>query len=138
MLENIAAAFSARILLARHAFWFFPTNAYNWSHNLNVQKWTRTQVSSETIQTQIVSSQNKDTSTAAQTNFRFDIDATHALENGWSNSYLLPGVIETEFSTPTFLLSGRSYALNSCVEILSGSLMADRSYFLWMLAVLRI
>ena len=90
VLENIAAAFSARILLARHAFWFFPTNAYNWSHNLNVQKWTRTQVSSETIQTQIVSSQNKDTSTAAQTNFRFDIDATHALENGWSNSYLLP------------------------------------------------
>ena len=90
VLENIACAFSARITLARHSFWFFPTNAFNWSHTLNVQTWTRTQVASETIQTQMVSTENKDTSTVVSTNFRFDLDATHSLGIGWANSYLLP------------------------------------------------
>ena len=91
VLENICTAFSARFTQARFGWWFIPPNAFNWSHDLNVQSWTRTQVASENIATeQDGSNDNKDTSTATQTNFRRDIETTHALENGWSNSYLLP------------------------------------------------
>ncbi len=90
VLENIANAFGARITLARFSFWFFPANALNWSHTLRVQKWTRTQVSSETIQTHLVSGANADTSTTEDVNFRHDIDSNHALGIGWSNTYLLP------------------------------------------------
>ena len=91
VLENIASAFSARITLARFSFWFFPPNALNWSHSLNVQRWTRALVAAENIDTvQDGSDDNKDTSTVSLTNFRFDIDSTHALGGGWSNSYLLP------------------------------------------------
>ena len=91
VLENIANAFGARITMARSSFWFFPANALNWSHTLRVQSWFRSQVSSETIQTQLVGGIfNGDTSTYSDVNFRHDIDANHALGIGWSNSYLLP------------------------------------------------
>ena len=51
VLENICTAFSARFTQARFGFWFIPPNAFNWSHDLNVQSWTRTQVASENIAT---------------------------------------------------------------------------------------
>jgi|TARA_B110000914_G_scaffold158844_1_gene139721 hypothetical protein len=90
VLENIANAFGARITMARHSFWFFPANALNWDHTLKVQKWTRAQVSSETIQTVQVIGNNADTASNDLVNFRYDIESTHALGDGWSNSYLLP------------------------------------------------
>lgn len=90
VLENISNAFGARITQARFSFWWFPANALNWSHSLRVQKWTRFQVASETIQTTLVVGANADTSSFDTVNFRHDADATHALGNGWMNSYLLP------------------------------------------------
>ena len=78
------------MFLSRFGWWFFPPNAYNWSHTLRVQKWTRTQVASETIQTVLSGSLNVNTSTAEDINFEQDVETNHALGEGWANSYLLP------------------------------------------------
>ena len=49
ILEHITNAFGARLYQNAFAWWFFPPNALNWSTSLKVQKWTRTQVSSESL-----------------------------------------------------------------------------------------
>ena len=90
VLEEITTALGARMFLSRFGWWFFPPNAYNWAHTLRVQKWTRTQVASETIQTTLSGSLNVNTSTAEDINFEQDIETNHALGDGWANSYLLP------------------------------------------------
>ena len=37
VLESISNAFQYRIFMTDFAFWFFPANAYNWSHTLRVR-----------------------------------------------------------------------------------------------------
>lgn len=90
VLEEIAIALGARMFLTRFGWWVFPPNAYNWSHTLRVQKWTRTQVATETIQTTLSGSLNVNTSTSEDINFEQDVETNHALGDGWANSYLLP------------------------------------------------
>ena len=90
VLEEIAIALGARMFLTRFGWWVFPPNAYNWAHTLRVQKWTRTQVATETIQTTLSGSLNVNTSTHEDINFEQDIETNHALGDGWANSYLLP------------------------------------------------
>ncbi len=90
VLEEIAIALGARMFLTRFGWWVFPPNAYNWAHTLRVQKWTRTQVATETIQTTLSGSLNVNTSTHEDINFEQDVETNHALGDGWANSYLLP------------------------------------------------
>ena len=105
VLDNIANAFGARITLARFSFWFFPANSLNWTtDSVTVNKWTRTQVASETIQTYLLSGSNEDTATQETgVNLRVDLEAEYGLGAGWSNSYLLP----VKRCTLTFKDAGR-------------------------------
>ena len=90
VLESVTVTLGARMFLTRFGWWFVPMNAYNWSHQLQVNSWTRTQVASESISTALVSGYNEDTASTSTVQFEQDLEATHALADGWSNSYLLP------------------------------------------------
>ena len=90
VLESVTVTLGARMFLTRFGWWFVPMNSYNWSHQLQVNSWTRTQVASESISTAIVSGYNEDTASTSTIQFEQDLEATHALGDGWSNSYLLP------------------------------------------------
>ena len=90
ILEHVTNAFGARFVLNGFAFWFFPTNALNWSKTLKVQKWTRTKVASQSIRRELVSGSYVPTATSESVNFKKDIETKHALGMGWTNSYLLP------------------------------------------------
>ena len=90
VLENITNAFGTRLFLANFQFSFIPVNAYNWSHTLRLNKWTRTIVESESISTYLENGVRVDRATTENKDFRFDIEDEHALGLGWSNSYLLP------------------------------------------------
>lgn len=90
VLDEIVIAFGSRMFQTRFGWWVVPPNAYNWAHTLRVQKWTRTQVATETIQTTLSGSLNVNTSTHEDINFEQDIETNHALGDGWANSYLTP------------------------------------------------
>lgn len=90
VLEHIATAFGGRFLLSRGRFWFMPINALNWSHSLNVVSYTRNNCGALNLDTQMLGGYNADVGQSSTVNFEKDLEADHALGDGWTNSYLLP------------------------------------------------
>ena len=90
VLEHITNAFGARLYQNAFAWWFFPPNALNWSTSLKVQKWTRTQVSSESLGRVLSGSTYVPKASSESVTFKQDLETNHALGEGWTNSYLLP------------------------------------------------
>ena len=109
VLESISNAFQYRIFMTDFAFWFFPANAYNWSHTLRVQKWTAGRVGNGDIRTHLSGGEYVLRATSEDVNFRRDIEAEHALGLGWTNSYLLP----VKRCTLTHLNSGQRSVIGS-------------------------
>ena len=62
----------------------------NWSTSLKVQKWTRTQVSSESLGRVLSGSTYVPKASSESVTFKQDLETNHALGEGWTNSYLLP------------------------------------------------
>lgn len=90
VLEHIFTALGGRFLQSRGQWWFVPLNAFNWSHTLNVVNYTQSQMASENLHTHMVGGFNIDKGGSTTVNFETDLEANHALGDGWSNSYLLP------------------------------------------------